>query len=136
MYICITLFDALTVWNNTNSSAVYWYIYIYICIYICTYMFHLEFMYIYIYIYIFIYTYIYTYIYVVYKCRHMYIHKHTHMFMNIYILTHTYFRGNKNVFETQLMFFSNFPWRDDLPCAGTFLLRPTNYMEKVIRLVL
>jgi hypothetical protein len=41
--------------------------------------------------------------------------------------------GNKNVFESQMMFFSNFPWRDDLPCAGTFLLRPTSYMEKVIR---
>lgn len=32
--------------------------------------------------------------------------------------------GNKNIKEADFVFFSNFPWRDDLPCAGTFLFKP------------
>jgi len=31
------------------------------------------------------------------------------------------------------MFFNNFPWRDDMPCAGTFIFRPTDRAEAILR---
>lgn len=31
-------------------------------------------------------------------------------------------RGNNNILQSKLIFFNNFPWRDDMPCAGTFLM--------------
>lgn len=41
-------------------------------------------------------------------------------------------RGNKNALESLFVFFHNHPWRDDMPCAGTFLFRP-KLGEPVIR---
>jgi hypothetical protein len=40
--------------------------------------------------------------------------------------------GVKDPFEADMMFFSNFPWREDLPCAGIFILKPIN-AEKSLR---
>jgi hypothetical protein len=33
----------------------------------------------------------------------------------------------RDPFEAQLLLFSNFPWRDDLPCAGIFILKPRGF---------
>ena len=41
--------------------------------------------------------------------------------------------GNKNVYKSQILFFSNFPWRDDLPCAGVILFKVSNNTEKILR---
>lgn len=41
-------------------------------------------------------------------------------------------RGNKNAVESLFVFFHNHPWRDDMPCAGTFLFRP-KLGEPIIR---
>lgn len=32
--------------------------------------------------------------------------------------------GMRDVRSANLLFFSNFPWKDDLPCAGIFMCRP------------
>lgn len=34
------------------------------------------------------------------------------------------FSGNTKTDDSTFIFFSNFPWREDYPCAGTFLFRP------------
>ena len=34
----------------------------------------------------------------------------------------TIYWGNQNLEHARFIFFSNFPWRDDLPCAGIFLM--------------
>jgi len=34
------------------------------------------------------------------------------------------YRGVKDPAAALFTFFSNFPWREDLPCAGTFVFRP------------
>ncbi len=36
----------------------------------------------------------------------------------------TIYRGNKDPYEALFLFMSNFPWREDLPCAGTFIFKP------------
>eukprot|EP01033_Poteriospumella_lacustris_P008331 gene8331-6011_t len=41
--------------------------------------------------------------------------------------------GNRDVTRSKLLFFSNFPWRDDLPCAGSFLFRPRLHAEALFR---
>jgi hypothetical protein len=41
--------------------------------------------------------------------------------------------GNKDPLQAQMLFFSNFPWRDDLPCVGTFMFKPTVLVEKILR---
>jgi hypothetical protein len=33
-------------------------------------------------------------------------------------------RGNKNIRDSHLITLTNFPWRDDFPCAGVFLVKP------------
>ncbi|KAJ1440283.1 hypothetical protein B484DRAFT_415567, partial [Ochromonadaceae sp. CCMP2298] len=40
-------------------------------------------------------------------------------------------RGNKQVSQSQFVFFHNHPWRDDMPCAGSFIYRPG--AESVLR---
>ena len=40
--------------------------------------------------------------------------------------------GQRDVRSADLLFFSNFPWRDDLPCAGIFLCRPRR-AEPILR---
>ena len=40
--------------------------------------------------------------------------------------------GQRDVRAADLLFFSNFPWRDDLPCAGIFLCRPRR-AEPILR---
>jgi len=42
-------------------------------------------------------------------------------------------RGRRDVLQAQFVFFNNFPWRDDMPCAGTFLFKPSNTSEAIIR---
>jgi len=44
----------------------------------------------------------------------------------------TVVRGNKNTRDSLFVFFHNHPWRDDMPCAGTFLFRP-KLGEPIIR---
>lgn len=34
--------------------------------------------------------------------------------------------GQKDVTKSSLVFFNNFPWRDDMPCAGMFIMRTAN----------
>lgn len=41
--------------------------------------------------------------------------------------------GNRDVTKSKLLFFSNFPWRDDMPCAGSFLFRPRLHAEAIFR---
>jgi hypothetical protein len=41
--------------------------------------------------------------------------------------------GHRDVTRSKLSFFSNFPWRDDLSCAGTFLFRPRLHAEALFR---
>lgn len=41
--------------------------------------------------------------------------------------------GNRDVMRSKLLFFSNFPWRDDMPCAGSFLFRPRLHAEALFR---
>jgi hypothetical protein len=41
--------------------------------------------------------------------------------------------GSQNLTETSILFFNNFPWRDDIPCAGSFLFKPTIYMDAIFR---
>jgi hypothetical protein len=40
--------------------------------------------------------------------------------------------GEKDPFKSKLLLFSNFPWRDDLPCAGIFMVKPQG-MEATLR---
>eukprot|EP01036_Dinobryon_divergens_P027187 gene27187-35916_t len=40
--------------------------------------------------------------------------------------------GNKKVSQSAFIFFNNHPWRDDMPCAGSFILRP-NLAEPILR---
>jgi hypothetical protein len=42
-------------------------------------------------------------------------------------------RGQQNVSASSLMFFNNFPWRDDMPCAGSFIFRPSDDMDAIFR---
>jgi hypothetical protein len=42
-------------------------------------------------------------------------------------------RGNKDVEKSNFIFMSNFPWRDDLPCAGIMILKPNAATEAIIR---
>jgi hypothetical protein len=41
--------------------------------------------------------------------------------------------GSQNLTETSILFFNNFPWRDDITCAGSFLFKPSVYMDAVFR---
>ena len=43
------------------------------------------------------------------------------------------YKGLKNPSEATLIFFSNFPWRDDLPCAGTFLIKTGLAADQILR---
>ncbi len=36
----------------------------------------------------------------------------------------TIYRGVKDPYQALFLFMSNFPWREDLPCAGTFIFKP------------
>ncbi len=45
----------------------------------------------------------------------------------------TILRGQQDLSKATFIFFSNFPWRDDMPCAGSFLFRPTKLAERVLR---
>lgn len=47
-------------------------------------------------------------------------------------MTHSVLRGNPHPQNSTFVFFSNFPWRDDMPCAGSFLFRP-QYAEATFR---
>lgn len=42
-------------------------------------------------------------------------------------------RGNSNITDSSFIFFSNFPWRDDMPCAGVFLFKPNTVSEGILR---
>lgn len=42
-------------------------------------------------------------------------------------------RGVADPREADFIFFNNFPWRDDLPCTGTFLLKSSEHAEVVLR---
>ncbi|RYH21509.1 hypothetical protein EON65_20505, partial [archaeon] len=42
-------------------------------------------------------------------------------------------RGQRDLDKAEFIFFNNFPWRDDMPCAGTFLYRPSPLTEQVLR---
>ena len=35
--------------------------------------------------------------------------------------------------DATFLFFNNFPWREDMPCAGTFLMKSTKLGEKMLR---
>jgi hypothetical protein len=41
--------------------------------------------------------------------------------------------GSQNLSETSVLFFNNFPWRDDIPCAGSFIFKPSIYMDAIFR---
>lgn len=43
------------------------------------------------------------------------------------------YRGNKDPYEATFIFMSNFPWRSDLPCAGTFIFKPSALGETILR---
>jgi hypothetical protein len=32
--------------------------------------------------------------------------------------------GQTRLSQTNMIFLTNFPWRDDMPCAGVFMFRP------------
>ena len=42
-------------------------------------------------------------------------------------------KGQRNIDEATFIFFNNFPWRDDMPCAGTFIFRPNARAEAIFR---
>lgn len=42
-------------------------------------------------------------------------------------------KGQRDLTNATFMFFNNFPWRDDMPCAGTFIFRPTPHAEAILR---
>ncbi len=41
--------------------------------------------------------------------------------------------GQKDITKAHFIFFNNFPWRDNMPCAGSFIFRPTKLAERVFR---
>jgi len=47
--------------------------------------------------------------------------------------THRHVFWGSNPKDATFLFFNNFPWREDMPCAGTFLMKSTNLGEKMLR---
>ena len=45
----------------------------------------------------------------------------------------TIYWGNQNISESELIFFSNFPWRRDMPCAGIFLFKPKKFAKSFLK---
>ena len=43
------------------------------------------------------------------------------------------FWGNKVIRDSTFIFTTNFPWRDDFPCAGTFIFKPNDLGRKILR---
>lgn len=43
------------------------------------------------------------------------------------------YRGVKNPLDATFIFQSNFPWREDLPCSGSFLFKPNRQAEVMLR---
>lgn len=43
------------------------------------------------------------------------------------------YKGVKDPYEATFLFFSNFPWRDDLPCAGTFIFKTGSASDVILR---
>ena len=46
---------------------------------------------------------------------------------------HPPIKGISDITQATFIFFNNFPWRDDMPCAGTFLFRPNARGEQILR---
>eukprot|EP00597_Dinobryon_sp_UTEXLB2267_P000119 CAMPEP_0170056928 /NCGR_PEP_ID=MMETSP0019_2-20121128/136_1 /TAXON_ID=98059 /ORGANISM="Dinobryon sp., Strain UTEXLB2267" /LENGTH=426 /DNA_ID=CAMNT_0010261529 /DNA_START=783 /DNA_END=2060 /DNA_ORIENTATION=- len=43
------------------------------------------------------------------------------------------YRGVKDVFKATFLFMSNYPWRDDMPCAGTFIFKTGATADAILR---
>lgn len=43
------------------------------------------------------------------------------------------YKGNPDPSNATFLFLSNFPWRADMPCAGTFLFKPNELAERIFR---
>lgn len=43
------------------------------------------------------------------------------------------YRGVKDPYQSHFIFLSNFPWREDLPCAGTFLFKPDQASADILQ---
>lgn len=45
----------------------------------------------------------------------------------------TVVRGQPDPLQATFLFFNNHPWRDNMPCAGSFIFRPNALAERVLR---
>jgi len=43
------------------------------------------------------------------------------------------YRGVKDVYNATFLFMSNYPWRDDMPCAGTFIFKTGDAAGAILR---
>lgn len=46
---------------------------------------------------------------------------------------HYIIKGQKDLKKSSLIFFNNYPWRDDMPCAGSFIFKPSKLMDQIFR---